>query len=183
MSTLTLLQQCRTIAVVGLSPDEGRDSHRISRYMQAQGYRIIPINPRAQEILGETAYPDLTAAAAHHPIDLVNCFRRSEDIPPIAREAAAVGANRVRCRHLGVDDAGFVDFAADLSTGRVPGRPFLLFGQMTTADGTYTLSHPALPSRSPRSTSSMNPMAAPTVSWGPTGISTAANWRALLTRS
>lgn len=92
MSALSLLRHCQTIAVVGLSPDEHRDSHRISRYMQAQGYRIIPINPRAREILGETAYPDLVSAASHHRIDLVNCFRRSEDIPPIAREAVAIGA-------------------------------------------------------------------------------------------
>lgn len=92
MSSLHLLKTCRTIAVVGLSPDESRDSHRISRYMQAQGYRIIPINPKAREVLGETAYPDLTTAATHHTIDLVNCFRRSEDIPPIAREAVAIGA-------------------------------------------------------------------------------------------
>ena len=93
MTTRTLLQHSKTIAVVGLSPDESRDSHRISRYMQAQGYRIIPINPRATQILGETAYPDLTTAAAQLRIDLVNCFRRSEDIPPIAREAAAIQAN------------------------------------------------------------------------------------------
>ena len=92
MSTRDLLEHCRTLAVVGLSPDESRDSHRISRYMQAQGYRIIPINPRASHILGETAYPDLRAAAAQHRIDLVNCFRRSEDIPPIAREAVAIQA-------------------------------------------------------------------------------------------
>jgi len=92
MRTQDLLQHSQTIAVVGLSPDESRDSHRISRYMQAQGYRIIPINPRANQILGETAYPDLASAAAQHRIDLVNCFRRSEDIPPIAREAAAIGA-------------------------------------------------------------------------------------------
>jgi predicted CoA-binding protein len=92
MTTRTLLQDCRTIAVVGLSPDESRDSHRISRYMQAQGYRIIPINPRASHILGEAAFPDLATAAMQHRIDLVNCFRRSEDIPPIAREAAAIHA-------------------------------------------------------------------------------------------
>lgn len=110
MSTLTLLQQCRTIAVVGLSPDESRDSHRISRYMQAQGYRIIPINPRAQAILGETAYPELTAAAAHHTIDLVNCFRRSEDIPPIAREAASVGAQGLWLQ-LGIQNDEAADWA------------------------------------------------------------------------
>ncbi len=92
MSTLHLLKHCRTIAVVGLSPDASRDSHRISRHMQAAGYRIIPINPRATEILGEKCYPDLQQAAAEHRIDLVNCFRRSEDIPPIARDAVAIGA-------------------------------------------------------------------------------------------
>ena len=110
MSTRDLLRHSQTIAVVGLSPDESRDSHRISRYMQAQGYRIIPINPRAQEILGETAYPDLTAAAAHHPIDLVNCFRRSEDIPPIAREAAAVGAKGLWLQ-LGIQNDEAADWA------------------------------------------------------------------------
>ena len=92
MSTRTLLKDSRTIAVVGLSPDPSRDSHRISRYMQTQGYRIIPINPRASDILGEKTYPDLITAAAHHRIDLVNCFRRSEDIPPIAQEAAVIQA-------------------------------------------------------------------------------------------
>ena len=92
MSTRDLLLHSQTIAVVGLSPDESRDSHRISRYMQAQGYRILPINPRASHILGEVAYPNLQTAAAHHRIDLVNCFRRAEDIPPIAREAVAVHA-------------------------------------------------------------------------------------------
>jgi predicted CoA-binding protein len=110
MSTQTLLQHCRTIAVVGLSPDAGRDSHRISRYMQDQGYRIVPINPRAQTILGETAYPDLGTAAAHHRIDLVNCFRRAEDIPPIAREAAAVGAQGLWLQ-LGIENHEAADWA------------------------------------------------------------------------
>jgi predicted CoA-binding protein len=111
MSTHTLLQQCHTIAVVGLSPDESRDSHRISRYMQAQGYRIVPINPRAQVILGEKAYPDLTTAAAHHLIDLVNCFRRAEDIPPIAREAAAIGAQGLWLQ-LGIENQEAADWAS-----------------------------------------------------------------------
>ena len=110
MSTRDLLQHSQTIAVVGLSPDESRDSHRISRYMQAQGYRIIPINPRASHILGETAYPDLTAAAAQHHIDLVNCFRRSEDIPPIAHEAAAVHARGLWLQ-LGIEHEEAADWA------------------------------------------------------------------------
>jgi predicted CoA-binding protein len=83
---------CHTIAVVGLSPKPHRDSFRVSQYMQAQGYRIVPINPNATEVLGEKAYASLTEAAAHERIDLVNCFRNSEDIPPIAAEAIAIGA-------------------------------------------------------------------------------------------
>ena len=83
---------CHTIAVVGLSPKPHRDSYRVSQYMQARGYRIVPINPNATEVLGEKAYASLTEAAAHERIDLVNCFRNSEDIPPIAAEAIAIGA-------------------------------------------------------------------------------------------
>ena len=83
---------CQTIAVVGLSPKPHRDSYRVSQYMQARGYRIVPINPNAREVLGEKAYASLTEAAAHERIDLVNCFRNSEDIPPIAAEAIAIGA-------------------------------------------------------------------------------------------
>jgi predicted CoA-binding protein len=83
---------CHTIAVVGLSPKPHRDSYRVSQYMQARGYRIVPINPNATEVLGEKAYASLTEAATHERIDLVNCFRNSEDIPPIAAEAIAIGA-------------------------------------------------------------------------------------------
>jgi predicted CoA-binding protein len=86
------LTHCRTIAVVGLSPKPHRDSYRVSQYMQAQGYRIIPVNPQATEVLGERAYASLSDAAQHERIDMVNCFRNAHDIPPIANEAMAVGA-------------------------------------------------------------------------------------------
>lgn len=86
------LQICHTIAVVGLSPKPHRDSYRVSKYIQAQGYRIVPINPNATEVLGEKAYASLKEAAQHVAIDLVNCFRNAEDIPPIAQEAIAIGA-------------------------------------------------------------------------------------------
>ena len=89
----TGLARCRTIAVVGLSPKPHRDSFRVSQYMQAQGYQIVPVNPMANEVLGERCYPTLTEAAAHHRIDMVNCFRNAEDIPPIAEEAIAIGAH------------------------------------------------------------------------------------------
>ncbi len=87
-----ILQKCRTVAVVGLSPKAHRDSFKVARYMQAQGWKIVPINPNATEILGETAYPSLTEAARHHAIDLVNVFRNAEDVPPVVVEAIAVGA-------------------------------------------------------------------------------------------
>lgn len=86
------LANCKTIAVVGLSPKPHRDSFRVAQYMQDHGFRIVPINPNATEVLGEKAYASLTEAAQYARIDMVNCFRNSEDIPPIAKEAIAIGA-------------------------------------------------------------------------------------------
>ena len=91
----SILQNCRTIAVVGLSPKPQRDSHHVAEYLQQQGYRIVPINPMATEILGERCWPSLTEAAQHLGalrIDLVDVFRNSADVPPIADEAIAIGA-------------------------------------------------------------------------------------------
>ena len=87
-----ILNHCPVIAVVGLSPKPHRASFDVARYMQAAGYRIIPINPNVSEVLGEKSYATLTEAAQHEKIDLVNCFRNSEDIPPIVDEAIAIGA-------------------------------------------------------------------------------------------
>lgn len=96
MSTISQLRQilgtCKTIAVVGLSPQWHRPSFFAAKYMQSHGYRIVPVNPTADEILGERCYPSVTAAAQHVKIDMVDCFRRSEDIPPVAEEAIAIGA-------------------------------------------------------------------------------------------
>jgi predicted CoA-binding protein len=90
-----ILTHCRTVAVVGLSPKIHRESYRVSQYMQAQGWRIVPINPVAaasgQPILGEVVYATLTAAAQHEKLDLVNVFRNSEDVPPVVTEALALG--------------------------------------------------------------------------------------------
>ncbi len=92
-----ILGTCKTIAVVGLSPQWHRPSFFAAKYMQAHGYRIVPVNPTATEILGEPCHPSVTAAAAAlaaqgQQIDMVDCFRRTEDIPPIADEAIAIGA-------------------------------------------------------------------------------------------
>ncbi len=92
-----ILADSRTIAVVGLSPNPQRASFDVARYMQANGYRIIPVNPRAgvTQILGETVYASLLDASRNEKIDLVNCFRNSEDIPPVVDEAIAIGAKAV----------------------------------------------------------------------------------------
>jgi predicted CoA-binding protein len=72
--------------------------------MQVHGWRIIPINPNATEILGEPAYPTLTEASRHHSIELVNVFRNSEDVPPVVDEAIAVGAKAIWLQ-LGIEHA------------------------------------------------------------------------------
>jgi len=102
-----ILNDCRTIAVVGLSPNPQRASFDVARYMQANGYRIIPVNPRAgvAQILGEKVYPSLLEASQTEKIDMVNCFRNSEDIPPIVDEAIAINARAVWMQ-LGVAHAG-----------------------------------------------------------------------------
>jgi len=88
-----ILGTCRTIAVVGLSPQWHRPSFFAAKYMQEHGYRIVPINPSAPEILGQRSHPSVTAAVeAGEKIDMVDCFRKSSDIPPLADEAIAVGA-------------------------------------------------------------------------------------------
>jgi uncharacterized protein len=82
-----ILDQARTIAVVGLTNREGRASLGVSRYMQSQGYRIIPVNPQIDEALGEKAYPTLDEAVAAHPdIDLVNVFRAPAYVPEIVKD-------------------------------------------------------------------------------------------------
>ncbi len=95
MHILHILNNCPTIAVVGLSPKPHRASFDVARYLQAAGYRIIPVNPHAGEVLGEKAYATLLEAAKHEKIDLVNCFRNSEDIPPVVDDAIAIGATAV----------------------------------------------------------------------------------------
>jgi len=85
-----LLGDSRTIAVVGLSSKPWRHSHRVASYLQAAGYRIIPVNPKETEVLGEPAYPTLTDVP--EPVDVVDVFRRAETTPEIARQAVQIGA-------------------------------------------------------------------------------------------
>jgi len=90
---VALLREARTIAVVGLSSRPDRDSNSVARYLQKAGYRIIPVNPREEEILGEKAYP--TLADVPEQVDIVDVFRRAEHTPEVVREAVEAGAGAV----------------------------------------------------------------------------------------
>ena len=107
-----ILKTCRTVAVVGLSPKSHRDSYEVAEYMQSQGWRIIPVNPAAQvtEILGEKVYPNLIEAAQHEKIDVVDVFRNSADVPPVADEAIAIGAKALWLQ-LGIEHVASADKA------------------------------------------------------------------------
>ena len=97
-----LLTDARTIAVVGLSDKPERDSNEVARYLKGQGYRIIPVNPTVPEVLGERSYPSLSEIPADVRIDIVDIFRRSDQVAPIVDEAIARGAGAVWMQ-LGVE--------------------------------------------------------------------------------
>ena len=94
-----ILARSRTLAVVGLSAQWYRPSYCAAKYMQDHGYRIGPVNPRYEEVLGQKCYPDLRSIP--HPVDLVDCFRKASDIPPLAEDAIAIGA-KVLWMQLGI---------------------------------------------------------------------------------
>jgi predicted CoA-binding protein len=94
-----ILRQSRTLAIVGLSAKWHRPSFFAAKYMQEHGYRIIPVNPAYEEVLGEKCYPSLKDIPEE--IDVVDCFRKSEDIEPIVKEAIEIDA-KVLWMQLGV---------------------------------------------------------------------------------
>jgi predicted CoA-binding protein len=90
MDIETIFSTARTVAVVGISPDPSRASHGVASYLQSAGYRIIPVRPDGEEILGEKVYRTLSDIPFQ--VDIVDVFRKPEAAPPIAREAVAIGA-------------------------------------------------------------------------------------------
>ena len=92
-------QNLRTIAVVGCSPKPDRPSYQVAQYLLTAGFTVIPVNPGQETILGQTCYPNLTVVP--HAIDLVDIFRRAEEIDPVVNEAIVVGA-RVLWLQLGI---------------------------------------------------------------------------------
>jgi predicted CoA-binding protein len=112
-----IIDSSRTIAVVGLSSKPDRASNGVARYLQSQGYEIIPVNPRETDVLGQKSYPDL--AAIGRPVDIVDIFRRSEETPPIVKEAIAIGA-----RYIWLQEGIFSQEAYDLA--RAAGIPIVM---------------------------------------------------------
>lgn len=99
-----LLECCKTIAVVGLSANPGRPSNAVTRYMQTQGYRIVPVNPNHQAILGEFCYPSLLEIPSSTSIDLVNVFRRPDAVPLVVEQTMQIGVRAIWMQE-GVVDA------------------------------------------------------------------------------
>jgi len=108
-----VLRECRTIAVVGLSANWFRPSYFAAKYMQDKGYRIVPVNPTYESVLGQRCYPSL--AAIEGPVDMVDAFRKPADMPALAREAVAIGA-RVLWMQLGIrsEEAAAIALAGGL---------------------------------------------------------------------
>jgi predicted CoA-binding protein len=89
------LSNCKTIAIVGISPKKERPSFNVASYLKSKGYQIIPVRPDGEEILGEKVYYSLSEIPKEIGVDVVNIFRRSEDVPPIVEEAIQRGAKVV----------------------------------------------------------------------------------------
>ena len=88
-----ILEDHKTIAVVGLSPKPERDSYQVAKYLKEKGFTVVPVNPGQKEILGEKCYPNLKAIPS--PVDIVNVFRKPEAVPPIVADAIEMGAKVV----------------------------------------------------------------------------------------
>ena len=88
-----ILNSCHVVAVVGLSPNPDRPSNDVAAYLKGQGYRIIPVNPKSEEILGEVCYPDLNSIS--EPVDVVDIFRRSEEVLGVVEQAIKIKARAI----------------------------------------------------------------------------------------
>jgi uncharacterized protein len=114
-----ILSRARTIAIVGLSANWYRPSYFAAKYMQDHGYRVIPVNPNYTEILGEKCYPDV--ASIPETVDVVDCFRKPDEMPALAREAAAKGA-KVLWMQLGISNDEAARIASDAGLDVVDNR-------------------------------------------------------------
>ena len=112
----SILGDAKTVAVVGLSSNPLRDSYEIAEYLQSKGYRIVPVNPKETEVLGERAYPTLADIPEEIEVDVVDVFRRAEYTPEIAEAAVARGAKVLWLQEgIANDDARQIGEAGGLS--------------------------------------------------------------------
>jgi predicted CoA-binding protein len=105
-----IVQKYKKVAVVGLSSDQTRASNSVARYLQKKGFKIIPVNPNESEVLGEKAYPNLSAIP--EKVEIVDIFRRSDQVPPIMDEAIKIGAKVVWMQE------GIINHSAALKTSQ-----------------------------------------------------------------
>jgi predicted CoA-binding protein len=111
---LEILQSAQNVAVVGLSDNPEKVSHMVAEAMQKRGYRIIPVNPNADSILGEKCYASLSDIP--EPVDIVNVFRRSEHTPAVAQEAVQIGAKTLWLQQdIWSDESARIALAGDLN--------------------------------------------------------------------
>jgi len=114
-----ILKENHTVAMVGLSEKWYRPSHFAAKYLQIHGFRVIPVTPTYQEILGEQCYPSLPALP--EPVDVVDCFRKAEEIPALAEQAVSIGA-KVLWMQLGIVNREAAKFASDAGLDVVMNR-------------------------------------------------------------
>jgi uncharacterized protein len=105
---LEILKNCKTVAVVGLSSNRARPSHGVAEYIKSAGYRIIPVNPNEKEVLGEKSYARLEDVP--EKVEIVDIFRRPEEVPAVVESAIRVGA-KVVWMQLGIENAGAAEKA------------------------------------------------------------------------
>jgi uncharacterized protein len=114
-----ILKTCKTIAIVGLSAEWHRPSFFVAKYLQSHGYRIVPVNPKYPEILGEKSYPRLTDIP--FPVDMVDVFRKSQDVLPIAQDAVKINA-KFFWQQLGVENTEAASLAENAGLMSVMNR-------------------------------------------------------------
>ena len=143
-----ILMQCRTIAVVGLSANWHRPSYFAAKYMLEHGYTVIPVNPAYKEVLGQACYPSLRDVP--QKVDMVDCFRRAEDIPAIADETIGIGA-RVLWMQLGVISPEAEQIAKDAGLTVVMNRcPKIEHGRFSGEIGWMGVNRKVIDNRKPR---------------------------------
>ena len=127
-----ILSEGKTIAVVGLSPRPERDSHLVAKYLKEHGYRIIPVNPMVDEVLGEKSYPDLKAIPER--VDVVDVFRKAEDVLPIVDQAIEIGASAVWMQ-LGIVNEAAATRAREAGLGVVMDQCMLIEHKRMVGEG------------------------------------------------